>query len=82
MTLWGGNVLRDGQLKYSGSNNDRLPIYARIGGASLTATINGYYREDTNLDGTVKYSGSNNDRLIIFSNIGGVSLTAIRLEQL
>ncbi len=82
MGMWGGNVIQDGALKYSGSNNDRAPILIAIGGTVLTATISGYLSEDTNLDGIVKYSGSNNDRAIILVNLGGLVLTATLLEQL
>jgi len=80
--LWSGNVLRDTQLKYAGSANDRDPILVRIGGAVPTATTSGYWSEDVNLDGVVKYAGSSNDRDPILFNIGGTLPTAVRLEQL
>jgi hypothetical protein len=79
--LWAGNVIQDEKLSYLGLNNDRLPIYNRIGAASLTATVTGYHVEDVNMDGIVKYLGSNNDRLIIYVNIGAASLTATLLGQ-
>ena len=82
MVLWGGDVTFDGQLIYTGQNNDRDPILSAIGGTIPTATITGYRSEDVNLDGTVIYSGLNNDRDPILQNIGGTVPTATRLEQL
>jgi hypothetical protein len=86
--LYAGNVLQENsggtlrQLKYSGSSNDRGPILTRIGGASINATVSGYYSEDVNLNGEVKYSGSANDRGIILTNVGGASINATLDEQL
>jgi hypothetical protein len=79
--MYCGDVTGNGQLKYSGSANDRAPILTRVGGTSLTATVNGYYPEDVNLNGQVKYSGSANDRAVILTNVGGTSLTATRSTQ-
>ncbi len=79
--LWAGDVTGNGQIKYSGGGNDRLPILTRIGGTDITATVSGYYTEDVNLNGQVKYSGANNDRLIILTNIGGTDITATKLTQ-
>lgn len=80
--LWGGNVFRDGQLKYTGGNNDRDPILSAIGGIVPTNITTGYRVEDVNLDGAVKYTGGNNDRDLVLSNVGGVVPTNIRNEQL
>jgi hypothetical protein len=80
--LWAGDVNHDGQLKYTGDNNDRDPILSRIGGVLPTATATGYHAEDVNLDGTVKYSGENNDRDPILQNIGGTVPTNTREGQL
>ncbi len=76
--LWSGDVTGNGQLKYSGSGNDRAPILTRIGGTDLTATLSGYYNEDVNMNGQVKYSGSGNDRALILENLGGTDLTAMK----
>jgi|GEM_PF-3150577 len=73
--MYAGDVNGNGTLKYSGSGNDSGPIYARIGGASVSATMNGYFSEDTNMNGIVKYSGAQNDRAIIYVNIGGGSVS-------
>jgi hypothetical protein len=80
--LYMGNVIQDGILKYSGSNNDRLPILTKIGGSNIIVTVSGYFVEDCNMDGVVKYSGSSNDRLPILTNIGGTNITATVAEQL
>ena len=73
--MYAGDVNGNGTLKYSGSGNDSGPIYARIGGASVSATMNGYFSEDTNMNGIVKYSGAQNYRAIIYVNIGGGSVS-------
>lgn len=86
MLAWAGNAYIDATpadvLKYTGVNNDRDPILARIGGVVPTGTATGYFLEDVNLNGTVKYTGSANDRDPILGNIGGVVPTAMRTEQL
>ncbi|MBS1583044.1 MAG: hypothetical protein JST66_12670 [Bacteroidetes bacterium] len=76
--LWAGDAVRDNLLKYTGANNDRDPILARIGGAVPTATTTGYYVEDVNMDGVVKYTGAGNDRDPILSNVGGAVPTATK----
>jgi len=78
--LWAGDVSGNGVLKYMGSGNDRSPILTRIGGTSLTATVNGYFAEDVNMNGVVKYMGTGNDRSIILANVGG-NLTATKTTQ-
>ena len=80
--LWAGNVYDDGTLKYTGLNNDRDPILARIGGSVATNIVSGYLSEDVNMDGSVRYTGSRNDRDIILVNIGGTIATNTRAEQL
>ena len=82
MALWMGNTFQDDRLKYTGANNDRDPIISVIGGATPTAVVNGYYREDSDLSGEVKYTGAGNDRDPILQNIGGTVPTNTRLEQL
>ncbi|MBP6697707.1 MAG: fibronectin type III domain-containing protein, partial [Flavobacteriales bacterium] len=83
MTLWTGDVTRNGQVKYAGGSNDRDPILIAIGGAVPTATLSGQYRaEDVNLDGQVKYAGGANDRDVILQTIGGTVPTATRAQQL
>jgi hypothetical protein len=63
--MYVGDILQDGNLRYSGPGNDRASIFQRIGAVTgssvITATATGYYREDLNLDGVVKYSGPSND---------------------
>lgn len=80
--LWSGNVVRNGNVKYTGDGNDRDPILQQIGGTVPTAVANGYLSTDTNLDGVIKYIGADNDRDPILMNIGGVVPTAVKLEQL
>ena len=66
--MWAGDVNRDGIIKYSDLNNDRLEILIRLGFIQTTS-VNGYYSEDVNMDGVVKYSDISNDRLIILNNL-------------
>jgi len=80
--LWAGNVRPDDRLKYTGGANDRDPILVRVGGATPTASTNGYYPEDCNLNGQVRYTGSGNDRDPILVNILPGPVTGAKLEQL
>ncbi len=82
MALWMGNTLLDGQLKYTGTGNDRDPILIAIGSTVPTATVAGYQVSDCNLDGVVKYTGMSNDRDPILVNIGSTVPTNTLLEQL
>jgi hypothetical protein len=80
--LYSGDVNFNGQIKYTGTTNDRDPILVRIGGTVPTNTVSGYFREDVNLSGVVKYTGSENDRDPILVNVGGTVPTNTRSEQL
>ena len=80
--LWNGNALRDAQVLYTGSGNDRDPILVGVGSTTPNNTVNGYLGTDTNLDGTVKYTGSGNDRDPILVNVGSTTPNNIRVEQL
>ncbi len=82
MTLWSGDALRDGVIKYTGSGNDRDPILTRIGGSTPNNTVSGYHPEDVNMDGVVKYTGSGNDRDPLLTNIGSTVPTNTRSAQL
>jgi len=82
MALWEGDVTGDGEVKYTGANNDRDPILQAIGGVVPTNVSPGYNAADCTMDGTVKYTGGSNDRDPILQNVGGVVPTATRLEQL
>ncbi len=82
MLLWAGDVLHDGNIKYTGTANDREPVLQAIGGSMPTATSTGYSAADVNLDGAVKYTGTQNDRDALLLNIGGSVPTSIRLQQL
>jgi len=75
-----GDVNGDGQLKYSGPNNDRgiiLQLLISVTGSnSITSTIDGYYSEDVNLNSIVKYSGPGNDPSLIIQNLGALTGSA------
>lgn len=70
------NLKRNGlnfQIKYNGSQNDRVEILNLVGPTTPLNTVNGYYLEDVNLNGQVKYNGSQNDRVIILNNVGATT---------
>lgn len=81
-TLWAGDVLSDGVIRYTGSDNDRDQVLQAVGGVIPTNTLAGYRAEDVNLDGVVRYTGQDNDRDIILQSIGGVVPTNTRQEQM
>jgi len=78
---WQGNAMRDGELKYTGLDNDRDPILLHIGGTVATNVVTGYHVSDCNMDGRTKYTGLDNDRDPILVNIGGSVATSVRVEQ-
>ena len=80
--LWMGNVVNNGNLKYTGSGNDRDPILLRVGSTLPTNVVSGYHVEDCNMDGNVKYTGSGNDRDPILINIGSTTPNNVRTQQL
>ncbi len=80
--LWSGNVVRDAEVKYTGSNNDRDAILNVLGGTAPTTTISGYQGADVTMDGEVKYTGTGNDRDPILFNLGGQAVTVTVVEQL
>jgi len=83
MVLWPGDANFNGEVKYTGTGNDRDLILNAIGGTTPTNTVtNTYSPFDINMDGTIRYTGTNNDRDIILETIGGVVPTATRVEQL
>lgn len=79
--FWAGDVTMDGEVKYTGTGNDRDPVLAAVGGTVPTNTATGYLSEDVNLDGVVKYTGTGNDRDPILVTIGGTVPTNVRQEQ-
>ena len=81
--LWPGDANFDGEVKYTGSGNDRDAVLIAVGGSTPTnVASNVYTGADVNMDGEVKYVGANNDRDIILQTIGGAVPTAVRTEQL
>lgn len=71
--LWMGDADMNGEVKYTGSTNDRDPILERLDGNAINA-VAGYFQEDTNLDGEVKYTGLGNDRDALWNVMGGNAL--------
>lgn len=79
---WAGNTVRDVNLKYTGSSNDRDPILVRVGSTTPNNVVTGYYIEDVNLNGSVQYTGSGNDRDPILVNVGSTTPNNSLTEQL
>ena len=81
--LWSGDVNGNGQLKYTGSSNDRDPILVLVGSTTPNNTITGQYStRDVNMNGQVKYTGSGNDRDPILVNVGSTTPNNVRVQQL
>jgi hypothetical protein len=82
-TLWAGDDTFNGELKYTGSSNDRDPILVAIGSTTPNNTLaNAYNSRDINLNGEVKYTGSGNDRDPILVNVGSTTPNNTRVQQL
>jgi hypothetical protein len=83
MLLWAGDATGNGDLRYTGSGNDRDPILTAVGSTTPNNTVSNVYdRRDTNLDGVIKYTGSGNDRDIILTNVGSITPNNTRTQQL
>lgn len=80
--LWAGDARGNGDLKYTGSNNDRDPILVKVGSTTPNNTVAGYWREDVNMDAIVKYTGSANDRDPILVNVGSTTPNNVRTQQI
>ncbi|MBP7513930.1 MAG: hypothetical protein KA791_05255 [Flavobacteriales bacterium] len=81
--LWAGDATGNGQLRYTGSSNDRDPILIAVGSTTPNNAVpNVYDRRDTNLDGVIKYTGTANDRDIILTNVGSTTPNNTRAQQL
>ena len=80
--LWAGDVTFNGQIKYTGSGNDRDPILVTVGSTTPNNVASVYSTRDVNLDGMVKYTGSGNDRDVILVNVGSTTPNNARVEQL
>ncbi len=81
--MWAGDVSGDGQLRYTGSGNDRDPILTAVGSTTPNNTLGPIYdRRDVNMDGLVRYTGTNNDRDPILTNVGSTTPNNTRVQQL
>jgi hypothetical protein len=80
--LWAGDVTFNGQVKYTGSGNDRDPILTTVGSTTPNNSVNLYSTRDVNLNGQVKYTGSGNDRDPILVNVGSTTPNNVRPAQL
>lgn len=81
-SLWAGNALVDGSVKYTGTSNDRDPILTTVGGTTPNNSVPGYLLQDLNLDGLTKYTGTGNDRDPILVNVGSTTPNNAVTQQL
>ncbi len=82
MVFWPGDGSGDGEVRYTGADNDRDQLLIGIGGSTPTNVVSNVYSTfDVNLDGNLNYTGPNNDRDIMLQTIGGVVPTVVRIEQ-
>ena len=83
LALWAGDVTFNGEVKYTGSGNDRDPILITVGSTTPNNVLsNTYSTRDVNLNGEVKYTGSGNDRDPILVNVGSTTPNNVRVQQL
>ena len=82
MLLYMGDGNANGQVKYTGSGNDRDPILVTVGSTTPNNTVNSYSGSDINMNGQVKYTGSGNDRDPILVNVGSTTPNNTRTQQL
>ncbi len=82
MLMYMGDGNANGQVKYTGSGNDRDPILVTVGSTTPNNTVTGYSGSDTNMNGQVKYTGSGNDRDPILINVGSTTPNNTRTQQL
>jgi hypothetical protein len=80
--LWAGDATFNGEVKYTGSGNDRDPLLTTVGSTTPNNTAAIYSTRDVNLNGEVKYTGSGNDRDPILVNVGSTTPNNVRVAQL
>ena len=80
--LWCGETVRNAQLGYTGSGNDRDPIIVLVGGTTPNNTLTGYRFQDVSMNGITAYTGTGNDRDPILVNVGSTTPNNFRMEQL
>lgn len=78
--LWAGNVNLNDNIRYTGIDDDKTAILAKVG--DPLNVVQGYFLEDVNLNGFVKYNGSGNDRVIILNNVGVGTPNNVIVEEL
>ncbi len=81
--LWAGDASFNGQVRYTGTGNDRDLVLVTVGSTTPNSTItNTYSSRDVNMNGQVRYTGSGNDRDPILVNVGSTTPNNVRLQQL
>ena len=82
MLLYMGDGNANGQVKYTGSGNDRDPILISVGSTTPNNVTNAYSGSDINMNGQVKYTGTGNDRDPILITVGSTTPNNTRTQQL
>lgn len=81
MALNGGNVNSNGNVRYSGPNNDHNALLNILGGNPSAILTNVYSNGDINMDGNVRYSGPSNDHNFLISYVLNSNPSLILLKQ-
>ena len=81
--MWGGDGNGNGNISYSGPNNDESYLNSTALGGVLTTVLSPVYNNaDYNMNGKVSYNGPNNDESFLNSNVLGQVLTLIVNQHL
>lgn len=70
-TMAAGDANRNGNVRYTGLNNDAGVLLGKLGGNQGLVQTAQYDPSDFNLDGTVRYTGLNNDAGFILTTLSG-----------
>lgn len=81
--LWGGNANGNGNVRYSGANNDNSYLLTTILGGNPALILNNVYSiADLNLNRNVRYSGANNDNSFLLTTVLGGNASTILTQQI
>ncbi len=79
--MWMGDVNGDGEVRYSGSNNDRASLLDQLPGPTPFDLLTAYLSGDIDLNGRLSYSGIGNDRVLMLEVLDDPSAFSIRSTQ-
>jgi hypothetical protein len=68
--LWGGDANYNKNIKYNGSQSDKMAILNVVGITTSNNIVNGYLPADVNLDGRIRYNGYGSDKSSLLFFLG------------